>query len=416
MTKGRPIWVRPSSAPLWSDPKGCWASATFEPPGKGESETSHTLRGTRLHEAVASIIDPDLHQRPRLEDGEWAVAQGAVAELESHVDVDSYRWRVETKVGRRMGKVLVDGTPDLVGIAKERGWRGKAIPLGEPRMVIADFKFGRHNVEAETNYQLMCYAVLLLFGEDRWAQRREWKPDDTIRTMIVQPAMRDVGAGVVKKGMLTYAQAEAERDRLDRLLYHMSNPHTELTYNPTADNCRYCVGARSGECPEVVTSLARVEDQVEGIEDFGLLPPSGYADFLRKCDLVAVMAKHVREDAQRRLERGEPVQDLRLVPGRQGNRKWTDPAECERQLREFGDHGKRVDILVEPVLKSPSVLDREFGACGAKASQEIIRRHYERGPATVAVDYEGGPAQTLGHKRIEAAIEHFKETANNRRD
>lgn len=412
----RHIWIRPSSARLWSDPKGCWPSATFAPPAKGSEETEHTLRGTRLHAAVASIICPGAdNPRPSLEKGEWAIAQRAVAEIEQHVEVENYDWRVETKVGREMGVdgkqgAFVDGTPDLVGLARSRGWRGRGTHLPEPRMIVIDLKFGRLAVEAEGNRQLSAYAVLLLCGQDTWAhQGGQWNNADLVRTMIVQPAMEDRGAGMVSKSMLTYEEVVAEAARLDELIGRMTDPDTELAFNPSADNCRYCQGARSGECPEVVKSLAVAEERMV---EFGLIPPSGYADFLRRCDLVAEMAKHVREDAHRRLSRKEEVAGMKLVAGRQGNRRWENEQSCAKELSAIGDHGGKVDIYTEPRLKSPAVLEREFRSVGATTSLSVIADHYVRPPATTTVAYADDSAPSLGVRRVQEALEHFKAKAN----
>lgn len=415
----RPIWVRPSTANLWAGVDGCPASATFAPPPKGSEENAHTLRGTRLHAAVASIIAPGPENpRPALEDGEWSVAQRAVAELEAHVDTDAYEWRVETKFGRHMGTegtqaTWLDGTADLVGLAKERGWRGRGVAADEPRMVVADFKMGRQPVEAEGNRQLLAYAVLLLDGQDMWAQTREWADTDTIRLMIVQPANADTGEPVVKKALVSHADVMKEAARLDTLVGELTDASKPVRFNPTAGNCCYCPGARSGKCPEVSRSMVAAEGVLirQGNDGAEIAPlhPNAYFDFLAKADLVAEMAKHVREDARRRLEREEDIPGLKLVAGRAGNRRWKDAAATAKELLEHGDHGNRVELFTEPVLKSPAQLDKAFKGVSAPVSGGIIARGVERPPATKTVAYEDDPRQALGQTAVAAAVEHFKQ-------
>lgn len=410
----RPIWIRASTANLWANPQGCQASCTFEPAAHGSEETAATLRGTRLHAAVASIISPGpACPRPPLEEGEWAEAQRAVSELEAHVEVDAYDWRVETSIAREMGDgpspVLMSSTPDLVGLAKTGGWRGAGLPVGDPGMVIVDWKFGRQPVEAEDNYQLQAYAVLLLRGEDKWASSRKWVDTDLIRTLIVQPSGGERGDPVVKKATLSYRDVKNAENAFDYLVDRVRDAGVELEYNPSAANCRYCRGAVTGECPEVVGSLARAEDAVagSGIADYGLLPPSGYGEFLAKADLVAEMARHVREDAHRRLERGEPVEGLKLVQGRAGNRKWRDERAAERALRSRGDHGGRVDPFTAPRLKSPSVLEREFRQSGCAESAAVIEEHWDRAPGATSVVYVSDPRPGLDSTAMGRALEHF---------
>lgn len=416
----RAIYIRPSTANLWASPDGCLASCSFEPAAHGSEETVHTLRGTRLHEAVACIIDPE-RPTPLLEKGEWALAQEAVAQLEAHVDVDAYEWRTETKVGRHMGLdgtqgVWMDGTPDLVGVGKLGSWRARARVKGEPRMVLVDFKFGSIPVEAEENQQLAAYAVMLLLGTDTWARRLKWKDDDIVRTIIVQPAAAERGDPVVKKATLTYRDVKNAEKVFDALVDRASDPDHEFEYNPSPANCRYCRGAATGECPEVVRTMVRAEESVAAIADYGLLPPSGYTDFLAKAEMVAEMAKHVKEDAHRRLTRGEPVRGLKLVPGRAGNRKWIDEDAAVKALRDMGDHGARVDPFTAPRLKTPAALERELKREGASASLEVMAEHCDRAAATTVVAYEGDPRRGLDDTAMARALDHFNQPESGDRD
>lgn len=406
----RPIWIRASTANLWASPEGCLPSCTFQPADKGSQETEHTLRGTRLHSAVASIIAPADNPRPALKPGEWPLAQSAVAALEAHVAVDAYDRRVEHTIGRHMGlshdtHVWMSSTPDLVLRARKDGWRGSSIPRGDPKLIIADWKFGRYNVEAEGNRQLAAYAVLLLFGEDKWAHDLDWKDDDIIRTMIIQPAAAEVGEPMVRRSTLTYGQVKKGADYLDYIVDRVSDPDYELPYNPTADNCRYCRGAETMECPAVAKGLVEVEEKVV---EFGLVPPSEYANVLAKTELVAEWAKHIRLDAQRRLERGEPVQGLKLVPGRAGNRRWIDPDATAKALRSKGDHPPKVEIFTEPVLKSPAQMEKAFKGINAPISEGIIGTGWERPPAQNTVAYESDPRPALDKTGLGKALEVFK--------
>lgn len=410
----RSIWIRPSTANLWAAPGGCWASATFEPPAD-RGDTEHTERGTRLHAAVASIIrphDPD-HPKPVLEDGEWGIAQRAVAELEEHVAVDQYDWTVEKTVGWPMGDgeseetmTHLEGTPDLVGRVRRSWWRERGKLMDGPRMVIVDWKFGKFPVPAEGNHQLLVYAVLLTLGsgfDPSWYAG--WQDTDEIRVMIVQPANADIHQPVVSKAILTFREVREAGERLDALAVRMLTG--DLTYNPSAANCRWCEGSRSLMCPQVLGSMQEAETVRVGADR--RIPSYLYEDFLAKADLVAEMARHIREAARQELIAGRPVPGLKLVPGRASPRRWADEVAAGKALADLGDHHARgVDIYTEPRLRTVSALDREFRRVGATLSRDVLRAH--TAPVSApdpVVAYEDDRRPTLGEKRIADAIAHY---------
>lgn len=409
----RRVWIRPSGARLWAHPEGCPASMTFpDLPADQRVETVHTLRGTRLHEAVASIIDPR-RPKPALEAGEWAEASLAVSEFERYCSVDRYDWKVEKKIAWHVpGGAYIDGTPDLVGYRKgaDGSWRGeRSYQTATPCLTIADWKFGAVPVSAADNYQLICYAVMLLWGEaDLWCCAQE---DDTVRVCIIQPAAEEKFTPMVDATVYSISELAAHRDRLIKLIEGTQDGARPIAYNPSDRNCRWCDAARSLSCPEVKGSLATAERTMT--PDL-TLAVSDWADFLRRADIVAVMAKHIRAAAQSRLEKGErldgrkapPPPGLKLVQGRAGHRKWTSESEAAKELVEWGDHGN-VDIYAPMRLKSPAVLEKEFKALKAEKSGEIIRRHYERSEPTTTVAFADDVRDTVGDKRTEEVLQYF---------
>lgn len=410
----RPIWIRPSGANLWADPEGCWASATFEPPEKGSEETPATLRGTRLHEAVASIIDP-MRRRPLLQGGEWNLARGAVSELERHVAVDSYEWKIEDKISRTMGEhdpgsspyqAFMDGTPDLVGLTKGAGWRGKQPPKDSAKMVIVDWKFGRIPVDAADNRQLLAYAVMHLYGNPNptvgWARKWHWDLEDEILTIIVQPAMAEVFEPFVKTARYKYKDILEERDRLDSLVSKMRDLAVPVEYNPTVRNCRYCEGARQAKCPVMAEVLDLAEDYIlMGRKPIGEgLTTDKFAKFLRRADLVACHAKSVREVSATYLKNGVDVQGLKLVQTRAGNRRWKDEEAAAGSLHEHVESAG-VDIWEPVKLKSPAAIVRTIKAAtyaddaDRECDLEIVDGLVERSEPTLAIVPEDDPRDSV---------------------
>lgn len=399
----RQIWIRPSSSKLWAAPDGCPASATFEPAEKGTRETEHTLRGTRLHEAVASIINPE-RPKPLLEDGEWGIARQAVAELERHVAVDAYDWRVERQLERQTGisdafcRYPLDGTPDLLGILKEGGWRGKRPPKGEPRLVIVDWKFGRHVVRAEGNQQLLTYAVMALFGDDSSIRGgAPWMSEDEIRGMIVQPAMTDYFEGIVSKTTMTYGQVVNEMIRLDELVVDLQDPAKDLAFNPTPTNCRWCEGNLSLKCPMIEKIVS--ETPSAGCH------PDNFHKLLRKAEQVQVFADSIREVAKKSMALGEPVPGLKLIQSRAGNRRWTSEEDAAAYLHE---NCEGHDWYQPVKLKSPAVIEKLLKKQKEAESWQVVSERYvERGEPTISVAFEDDERESVDGSPDRAA-ETFK--------
>lgn len=414
----RPIWIRPSTASLWAGSGGCWPSATFRPPDDGSDETEHTRRGTRLHAAIANLIRPDEFTKPEIDDVEWALACIALGAFEDHVPVANYDWTVEKKVSEQMGTDprynTLAGTPDLVGRVKRNWWRDGGALLDGPRLVVADWKFGDHPVDAEGNIQLMAYAALLTHSPYRQAEwYNNWQDEDEILLVIIQPSRERRHEPIVNKATVTFGRIAEEYDRLNKLVGKMLDADEPLSYNPREQNCRWCPGARSLECPMLTKSMRETIARSESRMADGRLPSYLYGEFLAKADLIAHFAKHVREDAKRRLEAGEDVAGLKLVPGRAAPRVWTDEQAATNELLATADEHK-ADLFTESRLKSVAVLDREFRRTGAVVSRAILERLSESpGHADSAVAFEDDRRPTLGEKRVAEALEHFKtKTAN----
>lgn len=411
----RPIWIRPSTAALWAGPGGCWPSATFEPPERGEDETEHTRRGTRLHAAIASLICP--HEpgfpSPELEEGEWEIARGALDDFEAHISVNDYDWTVEREVGHTVGNqraFRMTGTPDLVGRVRRSSWRATDRVQSDHLMVVADWKMGDHPIDANDNIQLMAYAIMLTMGDSHdMSWLTDWQDHYKILLMIIQPSRERRHEPVVSKATVTFRDVRREAQRIDKLVDRMLDPEEPLSYNPRVRNCRWCPGARSLGCPMLTKSMRETISRSESRMADGGLPTYLYSEFLAKADLIAHFAKHVREDARVRLESGENVYGLKLVPGRAAPRVWTDERAAADELIANADEHK-VDIFTESRLKSVAVLDREFRRAGAVVSRAILERLSEspgHADATVAFDDDRRP--TLGEKRVAEALEHFKD-------
>lgn len=123
------------------------------------------------------------------------------------------------------------------------------------------------------------------------------------------------------------------------------SPVDETDLCASEDACRFCLA--SATCPalraEVAATVAlgaRNTDDVE-FDDLTAVAPTGEtpADILgvsmSKVGLVESWCKAVRAEVEKRLLAGLPVAGYKLVQGRRGSRRWSDPDEVQALFKKF---------------------------------------------------------------------------------
>lgn len=404
----REIWIRPSSAGRWAGPDGCPASATYAPPPHGSSETIYTMRGTRIHSALAHMMDPSQPKPHKLNDEERETANHMRQLINDTIDVEAYEWIVERKIGMKLSGVYIDGSPDLVGFSKT----DSQVPIE-----IIDAKAGLGViVEAEGNYQLLTYAVLVLEQNDRLYALRGKIADDHpgFNVRIVQPGNVMHHQPPVKTAHVRYAEACDYRNHLKALLADLSDEGKVVPHNPTPENCRWC--SAKDRCKAFQDTAMSVVDDADGRVsadgDSFKLPVGDWAEFLNRAKIVEQMKDAVEREAERRLRDGKVVPGLKLVQTRMGQRKWGDQAAyASDMVRAMGSDGSPI-FIHEPRLKSPRQMEQEIGKLTANDVQvelrermdEVIRTHTTRTPSVVKVVPDDDPRPALG---TTGAISHF---------
>lgn len=113
--------------------------------------------------------------------------------------------------------------------------------------------------------------------------------------------------------------------------------HQYLLADPNEDTCRWC--RAQSTCP----AMARKIQETVGagfdviLENQPVSPTESSADRLSQAmaaaGLIEDWIKAVRAEVERRLLAGTPVEGFGLELGREGARKWSDPALAEEMLR-----------------------------------------------------------------------------------
>ena len=194
-------------------------------------------------------------------------------------------------------------------------------------LFVVDYKHGKGVfVPVDDNHQLRAYAWgaynLLCVIEDI----------EHIEVTIVQPRIDNIAT-------VRYTPSELEAwayQVAPIVLQARNDPNAPLK---TGDHCGFC--RAKSKCPEMkrlVTSTVEVDLSV-----FDDLPETSDPDTARGLELAAVLpkldliedwCKEMRAAALRHLADGKPVAGYKLVEGRRGNRKWSDPKAAEALLKD----------------------------------------------------------------------------------
>jgi hypothetical protein len=222
------------------------------------------------------------------------------------------------------------------------------VVIPQDELQVHDLKDGHRRVWAEENEQLMTYALAAL---DKYSA--EYGPFKRVRLFIHQPRLSS-GPSEWECSLERLEQHRADlRSAGD--LYRMAKQVREVWQNnPKA--VYYTVGEKVCEwCAHKVNCVAysafvseavgaefevlaekRTPKQIKA-DPVALAPVAMDGATLGQkylaLPLVLAWAKAVDEEAAKRLNAGQPVDGLKLVIGRQGNRAWTDEAKAEEAMK-----------------------------------------------------------------------------------
>jgi len=229
---------------------------------------------------------------------------------------------------------------------------------------VHDLKYGRGvRVDAERNEQLMLYA-LGAFSE--FGMLGDFK---RVRMVIHQPRLGHLSEWDCPVEELLAFAADAKHCADSAL--------TNTTmFNPGEKQCRFCKA--KGSCPalteHVLTTVA--DDFVDTTAPLAPQLASAVTRVqqsdnhhvsacLSVVDLIEVWCKAVRAKAEAELFAGNEVPGYKLVTGRKGSRKWSDPAEAEAALKSVR---LKVEEMYDMELISPTTAEklRKSGAIGPR--------------------------------------------------
>lgn len=278
---------------------------------------------------------------------------------------------------------------------------------------IVDLKYGHTEIKAERNDQLSIYALGWLSSFDELGIC--YDVTDVV-LHIYQPRTPGDPADSwhVKRDVLE-ARLPGMQKSFKRAFYLVEYPE-QIRYDaPFIEGrgdfvapgeamkatCAFCP-ARSScawrtRCVREAMAPAAVKAELAPavIETVERIPvptdPTTLGRAYRYCDLVEQWAADVRAAAFKRLSEGQEVPGLKLVAGRQGNRKWSDEAEAEKALKGYLKKEEAYELKLIGPTKAEKLM--KAGVIGERkwhAIEKLITR--AEGKPAVALEEDPRPA------------------------
>lgn len=233
-------------------------------------------------------------------------------------------------------------------------------------LVILDLKYGAGvYVAAKDNDQGAIYAISLMRKLE--AEGYVFKDDTTVKIYIYQPRHHSF-TGEAELWQLTYVELldialDIEAD------YHVAKVAPPSNLTPSQEACQFC-DARVVCRERVVEMFDSTPIEINPLVPTNqggdmLLPPMGELNDAARVAIfenykkIEKWMKDVVADSLDQIEQGNPIEGLKTVDGKQGNRGWGDnEADVEKLLRKIPatDRYKPRRVLspaqVEKVLKN----------------------------------------------------------------
>lgn len=344
-TMGR-ILKCPGSAVISRDlPRKCSADAALG-----------TLAHKVAEECLSSGADPlhafDLGHAEEIDGHLVTVDQEMVEAVMLYIDaVNQYA---------TLGALMVEVAVPIELATGEEGAHGTAdaIVIAGDELIVIDLKYGKGvAVYPDHNPQLMMYAlgaleVVYLLGNTI----------NKVRLVIHQPRVRkDPIEWVCPIDELIAFDERVKLATHD--IWMMRDGELPLKFNPSLDACRFCpakpCAAMTKHAFEVTAADFDNLDKPPTLPE--LTEPAHLAELAAKVDFVEKWfeswCEMVRGKVMAELLAGRDVSGYKLVEGKRGDRKWSDPKEVEVMLKKMR---MKIEQMYELSLISPTKAEKLF--------------------------------------------------------
>ena len=271
------------------------------------------------------------------------MAAAEVVEIESRVSLTRI---LHPGFGLNGAKLESFGTADFVALLRNPG--------GTYTLIVGDLKTGRHKVTAAENKQMMLYALGLL------RKYRLSYDISAVKLFIFQPYAGGADEWDTTPTALEHFAKFASKQALKALDAYQRGKKglTPADFRPSNDACQWC--RFSEKCNAKVKAASHTVDEMADIGGLELTPEVLKAEW----DKLPLMRQHIADIEKAmytHLMAGKPMDGLKLVEGRPGNRAWSDAAAVEKLAEEC------FAVMHKEVLLSPTEAEKAI----AKEAPEL---------------------------------------------
>ena len=279
------------------------------------------------------------------------MAAAEVVEIESRVSLTrilhpGFELELQDSVGDvyETKKLETFGTADFVALLRN------IQPItgleGGYTLIVGDLKTGRHKVTAAENKQMMLYALGLL------RKYRLSYDISAVKLFIFQPYAGGADEWDTTPTALEHFAKFASKQALKALDAYQRGKKglTPADFRPSNDACQWC--RFSEKCNAKVKAASHTMTEMADIEALELTP-----DVLKsEWDKLPLMRQHIADIEKAmytHLMAGKPMDGLKLVEGRPGNRAWSDTAAVEVYAKSTVG-----DLMYKQSLMSPTEAEK----------------------------------------------------------
>lgn len=271
-------------------------------------------------------------------------------------------------------KLETFGTADFVALLRN--------PDGTYTLIVGDLKTGRHKVTAAENKQMMLYALGLL------RKYRLSYDIGAVKLFIFQPYAGGADEWDTTPTALEHFAKFASKQALKALDAYQRGKKglTPADFRPSNDACQWC--RFSEKCSAKVKAASHTMDELADVGGLELTPDVLKAEW----DKLPLMRQHIADIEKAmyaHLVAGKPMDGLKLVEGRPGNRAWSDTAAVEKLAEEC------FAVLHKEVLLSPTEVEKAIAKEAPElwaALEKLITR--KPGQPSIAAADDKRPAWT----------------------
>ena len=364
----------PSAAHRWMTCTGSVAAVEAAMERLGEEKAGPAAElGTALHEAAEWCLTEN--EAPHNAVGK--IFNGYEV-LDEHLEwFEEYVYMVR---GLTPGAELV-ALEEQVEVIPDLVWgTADAIVIKDGVLYVVDLKTGYNRVDAHDNYQLMLYALgAWLTYECVWSITK-------VVMVISQPRINNLSRQEVGLDELVLFHT--------RVLDVVAEIEEGGELRPSEDACRYCRARAT--CPALSGFALEAAQQ-----DFADLDEAQLQYAYAQLPLLEIYIKGVKAGIMERLEKGIPVEGLKLVEGRK-IRKWADEKHAEqylsRRLPKWKENGYNHS------LKSPAQMEKALKAHADELHRPVTEKMLDRlitqsaGKPTIASEDDKRPALEYGDR------------------